>query len=183
MRPVRGVALGGGPEIYTLGYNTSTYEIVQNTSKTFVVQHPQREDHYLVHACLEGPEAGVYYRGKGCIDACCFSTQICLPSYAHKIATDFAVQVSAITDSDPEAGDPDPEAGFPDPEAGDPDFVPTFAVGPVIDGCFTVYGKGGVNGTMFSWLAIGTRQKIKVEVPKDSCTLQNVGPYTWITDV
>ena len=23
------------------------------------------EDHYLVHGCLEGPEGGVYYRGRG----------------------------------------------------------------------------------------------------------------------
>jgi len=33
-------------------------------SKTFVREHPLNKDKYLVHACLEGPEAGVYYRGE-----------------------------------------------------------------------------------------------------------------------
>ena len=33
-------------------------------AKTFVIDHPDDENKYLVHVCLEGPEAGVYYRGK-----------------------------------------------------------------------------------------------------------------------
>ena len=42
---------------------------------------------YLVHACLEGPEAGVYYRGKGKLDN--FKTEIKLPDYATQIAKRF----------------------------------------------------------------------------------------------
>ena len=34
-------------------------------TKIFVIDHPTKKENYLVHACLEGPEAGVYYRGIG----------------------------------------------------------------------------------------------------------------------
>ncbi len=43
-----------------LTYNTTTNEISSNSAKTFVINHPTKPDSYLVHACLEGPEAGVY---------------------------------------------------------------------------------------------------------------------------
>ena len=33
--------------------------------KGFDIQHPNKPNHRLRHICLEGPEAGVYYRGKG----------------------------------------------------------------------------------------------------------------------
>jgi hypothetical protein len=33
-------------------------------TKNFLVDHPLYNDRYLVHATLEGPEAGVYYRGE-----------------------------------------------------------------------------------------------------------------------
>ena len=33
------------------------------TSKQFAIAHPEKPDHQLVHACLEGPENAVYYRG------------------------------------------------------------------------------------------------------------------------
>jgi hypothetical protein len=36
---------------------------VDDAVKTFVIDHPIDESKYLVHATLEGPEAGVYYRG------------------------------------------------------------------------------------------------------------------------
>ena len=34
-------------------------------SKTFIIDHPTDANKHLVHVCLEGPEAGVYIRGKG----------------------------------------------------------------------------------------------------------------------
>lgn len=36
---------------------------VNGNSKTFVINHPTKENKYLVHACLEGPENAVFYRG------------------------------------------------------------------------------------------------------------------------
>ena len=32
--------------------------------KGFDIKHPNKEGHRLRHICLEGPEAGVYYRGR-----------------------------------------------------------------------------------------------------------------------
>ena len=48
---------------------------------------------YLVHACLEGPEAGVYYRGQ---DYVLTSVEIVLPDYVQYIAIDFTVNLTPI---------------------------------------------------------------------------------------
>jgi len=37
---------------------------ILSVKKDFDIQHPTKEGWRLTHACLEGPEAGVYYRGK-----------------------------------------------------------------------------------------------------------------------
>ncbi len=61
------------------------------SAKHFTIQHPTEEERWLVHGCLEGPEAGVYYRGKDIAP-----TSIKLPEYATKIADDFTVQITPI---------------------------------------------------------------------------------------
>jgi hypothetical protein len=33
-------------------------------NKYFLIDHPTKQDHRLIHACLEGPESAVYYRGE-----------------------------------------------------------------------------------------------------------------------
>jgi hypothetical protein len=33
-------------------------------NKYFLIDHPTKPDHSLIHACLEGPESAVYYRGE-----------------------------------------------------------------------------------------------------------------------
>jgi hypothetical protein len=76
-----------------LVYNTVTSEIAYNTSKTFVIDHPIDKNKYLVHACLEGPEAGVYYRGKSEIVNNDF-VEIILPDYVDLLATEFTIQIT-----------------------------------------------------------------------------------------
>lgn len=49
--------------------------------KNFTIDHPEDKDRYLVHACLEGPTADVYYRGKGEIPVNREYVDINLPSY------------------------------------------------------------------------------------------------------
>ena len=39
-------------------------QILQASIKNFVIPHPTKEGKQLVHTCLEGPENGVYVRGK-----------------------------------------------------------------------------------------------------------------------
>ena len=65
-------------------YNNTTGElfysnIASTLPKTFVIDHPVDSSRYLVHACLEGPESGVYYRGKGTIITT--SVDVKLPDY------------------------------------------------------------------------------------------------------
>jgi hypothetical protein len=47
------------------GTVTITQDIWVSGFKSFVIAHPHEEDRVLAHACLEGPEAAVYYRGEG----------------------------------------------------------------------------------------------------------------------
>lgn len=39
-------------------------ETLMARSKNFIIDHPNKENKKLVHACLEGPENGVYIRGR-----------------------------------------------------------------------------------------------------------------------
>jgi hypothetical protein len=78
-----------------LVYNTVTKQVTYSTAaKTFIIDHPTDTNSFLVHACLEGPEVGVYYRGTGRVE---FGHQVAtvrLPSYVEQLAHDFTVQLS-----------------------------------------------------------------------------------------
>ena len=143
-----------------LVYNTSTLELLYSTSnagsttKTFVIQHPEHEDKYLVHGCLEGPEVGVYYRGESSIEEGNTEVEVSLPSYVSKLAHDLSVQVTAIFDGE----------------------VKHYAVSKVVDNKFKVHGKSG----SFFWNVHGKRNELDVEVHKSRVQLQSVGPYTWL---
>lgn len=39
-------------------------EVLMAKTKNFIIDHPNKENKKLVHACLEGPENGVYIRGR-----------------------------------------------------------------------------------------------------------------------
>jgi hypothetical protein len=139
----------------TLMWNSSTREVVcstnfNNQSKTFVIDHPTESNKYLQHACLEGPEVGVYYRGTGQItnDS---ETTINLPNYVDKIATDFTVYVTPISHV-------------------------FYSASKVKDNKFTVIGKNGE----FSWLVYGKRHSLIVEPRKSEYILNGDGPYKYL---
>ena len=86
-----------------VGFNTTsntTYQVRVNgsfaaTSKSFVIDHPTKKDYQLVYGSLEGPEHGVYVRGKvtnGVIE---------LPDYWAALVDEdtITVQLTAIGDS------------------------------------------------------------------------------------
>jgi hypothetical protein len=122
--------------------------------KTFVIDHPLDSDKYLVHACLEGPEAGVYYRGVGEITNG-HSVSITLPDYVDAFASDFNIQVTGIYDGTK---------------------IRVYNVSLVSKGSFTVYGENGA----FHWLVIGSRGMIDVEPNKSDVVVKGEGPYLWI---
>ena len=63
-------------------------------TKNFKIQHPTMEGYYLVHSSLEGPERGIYHRGK-----LKTSSTIHLPDYWEDLPvddTDITVQLTPI---------------------------------------------------------------------------------------
>ena len=146
-----------------LMYNKTTREVVASSadtslsSKSFVIQHPQYRDKYLVHCCLEGPEVGVYYRGESFIQNNRF-VEITLPSYVSEIATNFSVQITPIQENEDEE-------------------IRDFRASRVRDNKFKVFGKNGC----FFWHVYGNRDiNLNVEPNKSDYDIKNVGPYTWL---
>ena len=110
--------------------------------KTFVINHPLLDNKYLVHACLGGPESGVYYRGEGEITND-DSITINLPSYVDKLATNFTVQLTPIFNGIKNNNN--------------------LEVSEVQNGSFTVYGTNH----KFYWTVYGKRLEIDIETNKD----------------
>jgi hypothetical protein len=135
-------------------YDTTTKELKYNTAKTFVIDHPTNPSRYLVHACLEGPESGVYYRGKSCIPNNSSSVIVRIPEYATTFG-DFTIQVTPVWNGTPR----------------------TLNVSEMsADGTFTVYGEPGE----FNWHVHGKRADIDVEPDKSTAIVSGSGPYKWI---
>jgi len=79
-----------------LVYNPTSGRVSYNiqSSKTFIINHPHESEKYLVHACVEGPESGVYYRGKSEINNNKF-VDITLPLYTTSF-NNYTVQLTPI---------------------------------------------------------------------------------------
>ena len=133
----------------------SVSSINGNLYKSFVIDHPIDNEKYLVHACLEGPEVGVYYRGEGRIIK--EKVSIFLPDYVNVFATDYTVQVTSIFESDE-------------------DMPRTLMVSRVHNGSFTVKGPSG----SFYWHVYGKRANIELEPRKADVSVLGQGPYKWI---
>ena len=139
-----------GGEIFTGSANA----IANITSKTFIIDHPLTpNEKYLIHACLEGPEAGVYYRGTCEITNGKFVT-VSLPDYVDALATNFTVQISPVYD------------GISKDQ---------YYTTEVKNNTFTVYGE---NGKVF-WHVYGMRSSINVEPRKSDINVKGTGPYKW----
>ena len=70
------------------GFATWSSSIVA-TSKLFDIKHPSKTNHRLAHASLEGPEIGVYYRGR-----LTKSNTIELPDYWKNLVHEDSITVS-----------------------------------------------------------------------------------------
>jgi len=148
-----------GPNYYLLMVDITTNDIYRSTdssnniAKTFVIEHPTNDNKYLVHACLEGPEAGVYYRGKGEItnNEC---VEIKLPHYVEKLAYDFTVQITPIYGNK----------------------IVTLNSSEIENNTFKVYGENA----KFHWTVYGNRHDINVEPDKDTVNVKGDGPYLYI---
>ena len=129
-----------------LGYSTAT----TTTNKSFIIDHPTKPDNYLVHTCLEGPEIGVYYRGKNTVVDI---IEINLPDYVNALATNFTVHLTPIEN-----------------------FAELYA-SKVKHGKFKVYSNKYCE---FNWVVYATRGSIEVEPLKATTKIKGDGPYRWI---
>jgi hypothetical protein len=129
-----------------------------------VIDHPLDCEKYLVHACLEGPEAGVYYRGTAQIKAGSKSVAIYLADYVQHLAVDFTVYVTPMVD----------ELGSDSLGLGS---FPKLLTTDVHEGKFTVYSS--VVPCDFSYLVMAKRQDIMVEPEKALVAVKGTGPYTY----
>lgn len=134
-----------------ISYNTGGY--YYDSDKTFIINHPNNSEKFLVHCCLEGPEAGVYYRGKGSIinNEC---VEIELPNYVENLASDFTVQITPIYSGK----------------------IVMLNCSEVDNNKFRVYGENA----KFHWTVHGKRHDIEVEPNKDSVDVKGSGPYLYI---
>ena len=142
-----------------LCYNTSTYEVTYSTAgvKTFVIDHPELPDSYLIHGCLEGPEAGIYYRGEGRIKAGENFVDLKLPTYTKKLGFDFTVILTRKT-NDTYKGQIMPSK--------------------IKNGKFKVYASNPTEDVEFFWIVHGSRNNIETRVKKGS-EIKRFGPYTY----
>jgi hypothetical protein len=159
--PVPGIIGPTGPTgaVGSIGATGYTGPTGPAGAKTFIIDHPVKLDNYLVHACLEGPEAGVYYRGTATIsdeyiqDSIYF-VEVELPDYVTSLAKDFTVYVTPIFE----------------------DKLRVVNATKVKDNKFRIYGDPGP----VNWIVYGTRSYFEVEPYKSEIEVKGNGPYKWI---
>jgi hypothetical protein len=164
IRPIR----DNNDTTYALMYNTTNYEVFYNSTsgKTFIIDHPVDNDKYLVHACLEGPEVGVYYRGHSHFNSNETQTTITLPEYVKVFAYDFTINITAINDDGPS--------------------IFNLSSSRVNNGQFTVYrlpllGKDTLTQiSYFDWTVFAKRNDINAEPYKKDVVVKGDGPYKYI---
>jgi hypothetical protein len=163
--PIRANITPSGPT-GVLMYDTVSNEVYYNTTKTFVIDHPLDNDKYLVHACLEGPEAGVYYRGisetkdillASSENSDVYSSTIKLPNYVSSFSNEFTIQVTPIYNEEYD--------------------IPYIGTSEIENNSFAVYTD---TPCKFNWLVFAKRGNVNVEPLKSESTVRGEGPYRYI---
>jgi hypothetical protein len=135
--------------------------------KNFVIEHPQDADKWLVHACTEGPTAGVEYSGRVVLEEN-YQAWVELPPYFEALTQEEGRQVH-LTIQLPSDG-----ATYP--------YLPRAAAGPVKNGKFFI-STDGFTGTEIAWTVKATRKDVPqfpVEPLKSEYKRAGDGPYTWL---
>lgn len=133
--------------------------------KTFVIDHPTKQDNWLVHACAEGPTSDVFYRGEGQLEN--GFAVISLPDYFEDLTEKDGrtIQITPIADDTGNAAN--------------------LAVYPISNGKFTVEQTGGyINKTQkFYWRVDAVRKNTSFEVEplRSTVDVHGTGPYTYLT--
>lgn len=134
--------------------------------KNFVIDHPEDADRWLVHACTEGPTAGVEYSGKCEIND--WTATVTLPPY-FEAATRKENRQIFLTVQLPEDGSLYP-------------YIPRAIPGPIVDGQFKI-SSDGLDGTIVAWLVKAVRNDVEqfpVTPLKAEWKRAGDGPYTFL---
>ena len=133
--------------------------VVWGRSKHFVIDHPLDPEHrQLLHACIEGPETGVYYRGEGqLVDG---KSRVALPDYFEPLARTEGrtVLLTAICEAD--------------------EPISVIAASPVLDGGFDVRAADDRNPSQrFCWEVKAIRTDVPaLEVERAKAVIQDEVP-------
>jgi hypothetical protein len=132
---------------------------VWGRSKHFVIDHPLDPEHrQLLHACIEGPESGVYYRGEGrLVDG---KSRVALPDYFEPLARaeGRTVLLTAICEAD--------------------EPISVLAASTVVDGGFDVCAADDRNPSQrFCWEVKAVRADVAaLEVERAKAAIEDVVP-------
>lgn len=156
--------------LFSANWTGSTLQFFIDTThvKTFVINHPnpsKKDSQYLTHACLEGPESSVYYRGRGVTNN--GVAKVYLPDYFIHLVDESTATVQLT-----------PIMNEPTKVIQSMNMMTTT----VSNGHFYVYTSITTNQEFF-WLVIAERKdisKLKVEVDKKDYILKGDGPYTYL---
>jgi hypothetical protein len=181
VNPVRSSAVGASAQVLSLGPGN---EICVNSAKTFVIPYPLHpKTHYLQHACLEGPEAGIYYRGEAEIPVGETEVTVNLPDYVSKLGKNFTVQIT-------------PKDKFCFLSASTVQSNGSFRV---MNRNFSFLSKmvnlchhnnkrkhrrhnktSGKKSCIFFWIVMGERLPIEPELCQTDVRVHGHGPYLWV---
>jgi len=129
--------------------------------KNFTIDHPTKSENYLVHACLEGATADVFYRGNAVIRAGEEFADVDLPEYYEELVEE-NTSTLLLT----------------------PIGIPFFRLGGEIkENKLKVYLDKTYNkDCRFSWEVKGQRRNTEFELEprKDEVKVERWGPYTFI---
>lgn len=159
----------GGNVFRTDWTGTMQFWIDVTNVKNFVIDHPLYEDKHLVHACIEGPEAAVFYRGRS--ELVNGWAEIQLPEYFESLCAEEgrSVQLTCIADNPVDEWCPVLHATYPK------------------NGKFWVgLGSGVVvNDQKFWWEATAVRKDVRpvvAEPLRSEVEVGGIGPYTFIKE-
>lgn len=175
-------------------------------TKSFVIDHPEKADNYLVHACVEGPENAVFYRGRAQLkDGVAI---VILPDYFTALCDESTatVQITPLAETVHDhhrhvrkgyrAGHPDDPctvSGQPVPHhehCHAHTEVPNLVTSPVRNGRFKVGRAGGfahddTETAEFYWHVYATRRDVPplvTEPRRADVDLLGDGPYTYLRE-
>lgn len=162
----------------------SVGSVAAGQTKNFVIEHPLDDDLWLVHACLEGPTADVYYRGQGSLKPDNGKMSDGTVRVARAVV-ELPPYFEALTREEGRTVQITPVVGFCEDDECDYFLPPSMGAGPVKDGKFTVYSIGGLahDCADFYWEVKAIRKDVEplvAEPHKKDVTVYGDGPYTYL---